>query len=39
VLDEQGALRHHVVIFVNGQQLKQRGDLGEAVDDSASVYA
>jgi len=38
VLDEQGALRRHVVIFVNGQQLKDRADLGEAVDDGASIY-
>jgi molybdopterin synthase sulfur carrier subunit len=38
VLDEQGALRRHVVIFVNGQQLKDRKDLGEAVGDDASVY-
>ena len=38
VLDEQGALRRHVVIFVNGQQLKDREDLGEAVGDSASIY-
>ena len=38
VLDEQGALRHHVVIFVNGEQLKERANLSEPVDNSASIY-
>jgi sulfur carrier protein ThiS len=38
VLDDQGALRKHVVVFVDGQQLVDRGDLAQPVSESASVY-
>jgi sulfur-carrier protein len=38
VLDDQGVLRKHVVIFVDGQQLVSRGDLGQPVSESASIY-
>ena len=38
ILDEQGALRRHVVIFVDGQQLQDRKRLGDEVGDSASIY-
>lgn len=38
VLDDQGALRKHVVIFVDGQQLKDRAGLSEPVQDSTSIY-
>ena len=38
VLDDQGALRKHVVIFVDGQQLTNRGDLGQPVSETASLY-
>jgi molybdopterin synthase sulfur carrier subunit len=38
VLDDQGALRKHVVIFVDGQQLISRGDLAQPVSESASLY-
>ena len=34
VLDDQGRVRHHVVVFVNGD----RADLGDAVADSSEVY-
>ena len=38
VLDDQAALRKHVVIFIDGQQLTNRGDLGQTVGESASIY-
>ncbi len=38
VLDDQGALRKHVVIFVDGQQVKDRAGLSEPVHDGTSVY-
>jgi hypothetical protein len=28
VLDEQGAVRKHVAVFVNGAMIRNRGDLG-----------
>lgn len=37
VLDEQGALRRHVVIFVDGQQTQDR-ELREQVGGGASIY-
>jgi hypothetical protein len=38
VLDEQGALRKHVVIFVDGQQLISRADLDQPLSETASLY-
>jgi hypothetical protein len=38
VLDEQGALRKHVVIFIDGQQLRDRDGLSDALHAGASVY-
>lgn len=38
VLDEQGALRKHVVIFIDGVQAKDRKGLGDAVPSSAELY-
>lgn len=38
VLDEQGALRKHVVIFLNGQQIRDRSGLSEAVETGSSIY-
>jgi molybdopterin synthase sulfur carrier subunit len=38
VLDEQGALRRHVVVFVDGQQLRDRKNLDEEVGEGASIY-
>ena len=39
VLDEQGALRKHMAIFVNGSQIKDRGELSDALgaDDVIDV--
>lgn len=38
VLDEQQALRHHVVIFVAGEQARDRQNLCDAVSDDAEIY-
>ncbi len=38
VLDDRGAVRKHMTIFVNGAQIKDRIQLSDAVSDGASVY-
>lgn len=38
VLDEQGALRKHVVVFIDGEQVRDRTGLGEPVGEGSSVY-
>ena len=38
VLDEQGRLRQHVVVFVGGEQVKDRARLGDAVPDDGRVH-
>jgi molybdopterin synthase sulfur carrier subunit len=34
VLDDQGRVRHHVVLFVDGE----RADLGDAVTEANEIY-
>ena len=38
VLDEQGELRVHMVIFVDGQQVRDRKGLTDAVAPDGVVY-
>jgi molybdopterin synthase sulfur carrier subunit len=38
VLDEQGALRRHVVVFVGGEQARDRDALTDAVAQGAEVF-
>ena len=38
VLDDQGVLRRHMVVFVNGQAIRDRTCLTDAVPDGAEVY-
>jgi molybdopterin converting factor small subunit len=38
VLDEQGALRPHMVIFVNGEPITDRLSLSDAVSDSDEIF-
>ena len=38
ILDEHGALRHHVVVFVNGAQVSDRNTLGDPVGPDAELY-
>ncbi|WP_272426114.1 MoaD/ThiS family protein [Polyangium jinanense] len=38
VLDEQGVVRKHVVIFVDGNQATDRSSLGDAVGEGSVIY-
>ena len=38
VLDDQGALRRHMIVFVNGEAIRDRSGLTDAVPDGAEVY-
>ncbi len=38
VLDEQGVVRHHVAIFIDGQVLRDKADLGVPLAPAAEVY-
>ena len=38
VLDEQGELRVHMVIFIDGQQIRDRRGLSDPVTPDGEVY-
>ena len=38
VLDDQGALRKHMLIFVNGRQIEDRINLSDAVSEGAELH-
>ena len=38
VLDEQGHLRKHVVVFVDGRRVRDRERLSDAVGEASEVY-
>ena len=38
VLDEQGAVRPHMVVFVNGRQIQDRRHLSDPVKADAEIY-
>lgn len=38
VLDELGALRQHMLVFVNGEQVQDRQTLSDAVLEPGEVY-
>jgi sulfur-carrier protein len=38
VLDDQGAVRAHMVVFVDGQQVHDRRNLSDPVPPNADVY-
>ena len=38
VLDERGALRHHVVAFVGGSPVRDKAGLSEPVPEGGEVY-
>lgn len=38
VLDEQGHLRKHVVIFVDGQRVRDRERLSDPVGEASEIY-
>lgn len=38
VLDDQGGVRRHMIVFVNGQAIQDRTGLSDTVPDGAEVY-
>jgi hypothetical protein len=38
VLDEHGALRHHMLVFVDGEMIRDRVHLSDAVPPDGEVY-
>ena len=38
VLDEQGHLRKHVAVFIDGQMIRNRQDLSHPLTPSSEVY-
>ena len=38
VLDEQGALRKHMIVFVDGNQITDRDHLSDPVRPTSEVY-
>jgi sulfur-carrier protein len=38
VLDEQGAVRPHMVVFIDGQQVRDRQQLSDPVPRHADIY-
>lgn len=38
LLDDQGALRRHIAIFVNGKALTDRTGQNDAVDPAGDIY-
>jgi len=38
VLDDQGVLRRHMMVFVDGQQVRDRAGLSDAVGADAELY-
>ena len=38
VLDDQGALRRHVAIFVNGRTVRDRAGLSDPVGEDDEIY-
>jgi hypothetical protein len=38
VLDDQGALRKHMVIFIDGGTIRDRQTLSDSVDADAELY-
>jgi molybdopterin synthase sulfur carrier subunit len=38
VLDEQGALRKHMVIFVDGEPVRDRNGLSDGVGADSDIY-
>jgi sulfur-carrier protein len=38
VLDEQGAVRPHMVVFVDGRQVRDRQQLSDPVPRDGEIY-
>jgi sulfur carrier protein ThiS len=38
ILDDQGALRQHVVVFIDGRRVTDRARLTDVVDEESEIY-
>jgi hypothetical protein len=38
VLDERGALRRHLALFVDGEALRPKSDLGRAIGENTELH-
>ena len=38
ILDDQGALRRHLSVFVDGRPLRDRRSLSDPVDEKSRIY-
>lgn len=38
LLDDQGSLRRHVALFVDGVQVRDRRGLGDPLQDDSEIY-
>ncbi len=38
LVDEQGVLRKHVAVFVDGRPVRDRASLGDAVADGSEIF-
>ncbi len=38
VLDERGALRHHIVVFIDGEPLRDKEQLNVAVNPDSEIH-
>lgn len=38
VLDERGALRHHIVVFIDGEPLRDKEQLNVAVKSDSEIH-
>ncbi|MBI1386350.1 MAG: MoaD/ThiS family protein [Rhizobiales bacterium] len=38
VLDDQGALRRHMTIYIDGVLIRDRAGLGDPVEDASSIF-
>lgn len=38
ILDDQGAVRHHVKIMIDGRNIRDRGKLSDALDKKSQIH-